>query len=90
MTFLVSNNVSEMIFGTDWLNQEGCDWSCHKKSLIAQGHLYKLDLHNTGMSKARRIYVQEEVIPTVRLPIAESKAQSREVGNASALVGGLL
>ena len=66
VTFLVSENVSEMILGIDWLNQEDCEWSFHRKSLIARGHVCKLFVRNSSTSRVRRIYAQEQVIIPAR------------------------
>ena len=59
--FLVSENVSEMILGIDWLNQEDCEWNFRKNSLVAQGQVCKLYVRNTGRTRVRRILAQEDV-----------------------------
>lgn len=66
-TFLLSDNVSEMILGIDWMKQEDCKWSFRQKSLITHGHVCTLFVRNRGKSKkVRRIYIREEVTIPVR------------------------
>ena len=81
-TFLVSDNVNEMILGIDWLNQEDCEWSFRRKSLVARGHVCQLFVRNSKKSKVRRIYAQENVtIPARQLATVSTRIVWSAVGD---------
>ena len=63
---LVSDNVTEMILGIDWLVQEDCEWSFRKKCLIAQGHHCRLFVRNGRSRRVRRVIAQEDVVIPAR------------------------
>ena len=60
-TFLVSDNVTEMILGIDWLVQEDCEWSFRKKCLIARGHHCRLFVRNANRKRVRKIIARDDV-----------------------------
>src|SRR5271156_2243887 len=73
---------SQMILGIDWLNQEDCEWSFRRKSLIARGHVCKLFVRNGNENRVRRIYAQQQVtIPARQLTAVPTRIVWATVGD---------
>ena len=58
---LVSEDVSELIFGYDWLAEHGCEWSFKSKTIQVDGHLVRL-YNRPSKANVRRVYAREDII----------------------------
>src|SRR5271165_7173130 len=81
-TFLVSDLVSEVILGNDWLEQEDCMWVFRKKCLTVNGLASKLYIRNAVKHRVRRMYATDDVdIPARELTAVPTRVIWTSVGD---------